>query len=234
MIGTLERILEGTFERLSYQVTRTLPPLLAGLIIVFTAFLLARAMRWLVARAFKGAAADRFFRESGLSSMLDQCGQIKCAPLVAGAAYWLIILTGVLTGLNAFDTAITTGIVEGAVLLLPKLLTAGIILLAGAWLAQYLGRSILVWAVNEEFPSPRRWAAAARIAIFFLSVVIAADTLDFASGVFLAAFVILAGGAVLAGSLALGLGVGGAMHPYLTVRTGHAENEEALTAWKHL
>jgi hypothetical protein len=77
-----------------------------------------------------------------------------------------------------------------------------VILLVGAWLSQYLGRSLLVWAVNENLPAPRRIVAAARVLIMFVAVVVVADTLNFARTVFLAAFMILVGGAVLTASLA--------------------------------
>ncbi len=107
-----------------------------------------------------------------------------------------------------FGTDLTTQIIQSFVFLLPKLVVAGLILLAGAWLGQYLGRSMLVWAVNENFPSPRRLAAVVRILIMFVAVVVAADQLNFARSVFLAAFIIFVGGAVLAASLAIGLGSG--------------------------
>ncbi len=67
----------------------------------------------------------------------------------------------------------------------------------------------MVWAVNENIPGARRWSVLVRIVVMFVSVVVAADQLDFARSVFLASFIILVGGAVLTVSLAVGLsGVG--------------------------
>jgi flagellar biosynthesis protein FliQ len=234
MIRTLQQILESALEHLSYQTTTYLPPLLAALTILLAAYILARFARWLLTRSFRGIAFDRFLRESGLSSMLDRTGRIKGSRLVAGAAYWIILLIGILTGLSAFGTKLTSQIVEGTINLFPKLVTAAGILLAGAWLAQYLGRSVLVWAVNEEIPFPRRLAAAVRIPILFLSVVVAADALDFARNVFLAVLVIFAGGVALAASLALGLGGRDAVQRYLKEREQHSTDEQEGSLWKHL
>lgn len=89
---------------------------------------------------------------------------------------------------------------------LPKLVVAAALLLGGFWLCQYLSRGLLIWAVNEELPAPRRLAAGARVLILCLSVVAVADYLNFARSVFLAAFILILGGAVLAAGLALGLG----------------------------
>lgn len=233
MIRTLQEILETTLQRLLLQIKTYLPATLAALTILLAAYLLAKLVRWLLTRAFKGTAFDRFLRESGLSSILDRSGRIRGSRLVAVAAYWIILACGVLTGLNAFDTKLTNQMVEATLFLFPKLVTAGGILLAGFWLSQYLGRSVLVWAHNEDFPSPRRWSLAVRIAVTFVAVVVAADVLNFARNVFFAAFVIFVGGAVFAASLAAGLGGGEAVKRYLAERT-HKERPQEKPLWDHL
>jgi hypothetical protein len=144
-----------------------------------------------------------------------------------------VLLVGVLLGLNVFGTDLTTQIVQGLLFLLPKLFVAGLILLGGTWLGHYLRRSILVWAVNENFPSPRRLAAAVRILIMFAAVVVAADQLNFARNVFLAAFIIFVGGAVLAASLAIGLG-GRGVSRFLGERGEQTGDSAERPLWSHL
>jgi hypothetical protein len=108
-----------------------------------------------------------------------------------------------------------------------------LILVGGAWLAQYLGRTLLVWAANENLPAPRRWAAGLRILITFMSVAVAAEVLQFAERVFFAAFLILAGGMVLAVSLALGVGGGESVREFLADRKAKADADEH-SIWQHL
>jgi hypothetical protein len=206
MIDTLRRVLQDTLERLSDQLMTYLPGFLAGVTILFVAYWIARATRWLLNRIFKGIAFDRFLRQSGISGLLNYSGRFRATRLVADTAYWGILLLGLLTGFSAFNTQITSRIIESVLLLLPRMVIAALIILAGIWLGQFLGRSTLVWAVNEGIPSPRRWAAAVRVILVFIAVVVAADQLNFAKNVFLAAFILLMGGVVLAVSLALGLG----------------------------
>ncbi|MGH9674368.1 MAG: hypothetical protein ACRD44_14405, partial [Bryobacteraceae bacterium] len=121
--------------------------------------------------------------------------------------------------------------IESVVFLMPKLVTAGLILLAGAWLGQYLGRSTLLWASNEEMPSPRILAAGVRAVIMFVAVVVAAEHLSFARSVFLAAFVMLLGGAVLALSIALGFYARDVLRRRIDLRP---ESEEERSLWSHL
>jgi hypothetical protein len=234
MIPTLQQVFERAVERLSQQVTTYLPPLLVALLVLMVTYLVAVSVRWLLTRLFKGAAFDRFLKESGLASILGGSRRMRTVPLAAGFLYWVILLCGVLAAVDVFDTQLTTQIVQATVFLFPKVLTAGVILLAGAWLAQYLGRSALVWGYNEEMPVPRRLAAVVRVAVIFLAIVVAADVLDFAVNVFFAAFVIVVGGVVLTASLAIGLGAREAVQRYLRGRVEEVQSEEKRSLWDHL
>src|SRR6185295_570307 len=157
----------------------------------------------------------------------------RATRLVAETVYWCFQITGFLMGLSVFDSTITTQLVESLVFLMPKLVIAGLILLGGNWLGQYLGRSMLVWAVNDNIPGARRLAVAVRIVVVFAGVVVAADQLNFARSVFLAAFIILVGGGVLRGSLAIGLGGMGWRRMLEGQKTTEAENGER-SLWSHL
>ena len=186
----------------------------------------------LLYRIFKGPAIDRFLHRSGVAFMLDPSGRLRATRLVAETAYWCFVLAGILLGLSAFDTDITTELIQRFVFLLPKIVVAGLILLGGAALGQYLGRSMLVWAVNEDFPSPSRLATLVRVVIMFVAVVVAADQLDFARSVFLAAFIILVGGGVLIVCLAIGLG--GGFRRFFEQKKEHAESANERSLWNHL
>jgi hypothetical protein len=232
MIEMLKTILQGALERLHAQATQYLPSLLAAVTLVLAAYLVAAFARWLIYRTFKGLSIDRFLRQSGVAFLVDPCGRLRATRLVAESAFWCILLVGVLSGINVFGADLSNRIVQGFVFLLPKLFIAGLILLVGAWLGHYLGRELLVWAVNENFPSPRRLATVVRILIMFVAVVVAADQLDFARHVFLAAFIILVGGAVLAASLALGLGTWGGRR--LFDRSEPSGDSAERSLWSHL
>jgi len=234
MIATLEQIVESVLQRLTAVVTTYLPPLLAGLIILAVACAFAGGVRWVLNRIIKGAGFERFLSQSGLSSMLGRSERLHTAHLVSRTAYWTIVLAGALTALSAFDTNLSNRIVETVVFLLPKLVTAAVILIAGLWLGQYFARSVLVWACNEGIPYPRRLASAVRIVIVFASTVIAADHLDFAREVFLSTFILIVGGAVLAASIAIGMGVHGLVERHLQAGSSAEEQRQERSMWTHL
>ena len=231
----LRGIVEKAFERLGATLGGHLPHFLACAAILMFFWLLATLLRWVVLRIFKGAGVDRFLHQTGVYAMLDQSGRLRASRLVAGTVYWTTIGIGLLTGLSAFDTEMTTRMINAVVFLMPKLVTALAIVLAGAWLGQYLGRSMLIWASNEGLPGPRNLAAGVRILIVFVAVVAAAEHLDFARNVFLAAFIIVVGGMVTASSIAVGMW----MRDALRRRMSPADSPEEVgsrsgSLWNHL
>jgi len=233
MVQTLQKVLESMLDRLSKIVTIYVPSLLAAVILFLGAYLIATVARWLLYRIFKGPAIDKFLRQSGLAFVLDPSGRLRATRLVAETVYWFLLLSGFLLSLSVFDTNITSQIIESLVFLMPKLVIAGLILLGGTWLGQYLGRSMLVWAVNEGIPGARRLSVLVRIVVIFVSVVVAADQLDFARSVFLAAFIILVGGGVLTASLAIGLsGIG--LRRFLQTQKNEETADHERSLWNHL
>lgn len=234
MIETIRKILEGTVDRLSYHITTYLPSILAALAFVGGAYLTAVVLRGLLYRAFKGLAIDRFLRRSGIVFIIAPSGRLRATRLVAEAVYWCILLAGLLTGLSVFGTDITNEIVQSFVFVLPKLAIAVLILLGGAWLSRYLGRSALVWAVNENVPFPGRLARGVRVIIMFVAIVVAANQLDFAKNVFLAAFVLVVGGAVLASALALGMGASNEIREFLRSKRESSKETNEHSVLSHL
>ena len=234
MIQIFNDVIKETLQRVVHQFSTNAPGLLAGILIVLVAYILALLARWVLSRIIKGIAFDRFLRQSGLLSMVNRSGSVRGAEIVANAAFWLILLGGVVTGISAFNTAITSRITETLILLSPKLLAAAAILVAGFWLGQYLGSHFLVWAVNEGIPSGRRLALAVRVLVVFIAIAVAADYLNFARNVFLAAFILIVGGIVLAASLSFGLYGKEVLHRWLREKPDETQEKSEMSIWRHL
>lgn len=215
MVELFNKVLDGAWAQLQYQVTHYVPSLLIAFLFLAVSFTLARSLRWLLNRIFKGRSFDKFLRQSGVAFLIDSKGRFRATMLVSEGVYWAVLTGGVLMSLSVFNTALTTRMIEGFLAFLPKLVVGAIILIAGRWLSVQLGRSTVVWAVGENIPAPRRLGAAVRLTVLFVAVVVVADHLDFARTVFLAAFIILVGGAVLSASLALGLGASAKVREFL-------------------
>lgn len=234
MYTALKTILTGALERLQSYAGLLLPPLLAAMALLCITYLIAWSARWVLYRAFKGEAVDRFLRLSGIAFLLDRSGRLRATRIVAEFTFWSILIAGLMLSVSVFDTSLSARIVNAVVFMLPKLFTAGFILLCGAWLSLYCSRGVLVWAVNEDLPSPRYIALSVRVFVFFVAVVVAADQMDFARSVFLAAFIIILGGAVLTAGLAIGIGAGRSMGGFIERKRQQGTEAGERSLWTHL
>lgn len=238
MLDTVNEVFHRTWNQVYFGVTHYLPPLLVAVLLTAAAWVAAHAARFLVARLVTGFAADRFLRRTGFSNLVRPEGDLRTGPLVSRAVFWLVFLGGVLSAISVFQSQWTGRLVEAVILLMPKIFTAGVILLGGLWLSLYLSRSTLLWACEEHLPAPRRWASAVRVVVMFTAVVVAADVLNFAPAVFFAAFLMLVGSAALGVALALGLGGQDAVRKWIKGEPGTARDaaacEEETSAWRHL
>src|SRR4249920_3186024 len=115
MIATLRTVLEDALQRLNHLATTYLPSLLAALTIVLVAYVAAVFTRWLIYRIFKGMTIDKFLRQSGIAFMVDSTGQLRATRLAAESAFWLILLSGVLLGINVFGTDLTTHMIQSLI-----------------------------------------------------------------------------------------------------------------------
>ena len=200
-----KHIMDMAVDRLTATISTYAPPLIAAAIIFAAFFVVAVAVRWIVARITKSTRVDRFLAQSGFGD-LTSSGMLPTARVVSLSVYWLILLAGALTALSVFDTSLTSRMIESVVFLLPKMLTAAVIVTAGLWLGRHFSRSVLMWGNKEKVPYARAIAAIIRVLTILVAVMIAADHLDFARSAFLVAFIVLVGGVVLC--LAIGIGLG--------------------------
>lgn len=233
MLELFNNSIQEAITRLDYQATTYLPLLLAFVMIVFAAYIAALLSRWLIYKVFKGFSVDRFLRETGIAHVLAPSGHLQATRIAAETAFWSILLIGFLLGLSAFGSGLSTQIAQGIESMLPKLFIAILILVGGIWLSHFLGRSALVWSVNESLPSPRRIATGVRTLVMFAAVVVAADQLHFARTIFLAAFIIVIGGAVFTASLVIGLRYGIGRQTFEDEKH-KAEESAERSLWSHL
>jgi hypothetical protein len=109
--------------------------------------------------------------------------------------------------LYSLDARLASDLAERFFLYLPHVLVGAAILVGGGLAARFLGRSVLIAAVNGEIPGARVLASATRAGVMLLAGAIAVEHLGIGRATLLTAFAILFGGATLAAALALGLGL---------------------------
>ena len=222
MVESLQRILSQAELRLTEQVLPPLPNVLALLLVLALGWVVARTAQWAVERM-----SSRWQKALAPWGLSDHCwGHTSTIDVLARGVFWLLFSAAILLGISLLDTQLGSRLVAGVVSYLPRLASAGLILVAGLMLGRFLARGALIWAVNEGI-GPARWiAAAVRVGVGLLTMVAVTEQLAVARAAVLTTFVILLGGAVLAASLAIGLGSRKRVEQWLDRRAAFLEEEK--------
>ena len=195
------------FLRLSQQIIGFLPNLLAMFVILLFGIGLAAIFRWLLSRGLRHFRFDEFAHNAGFRAALLKAN-IHQSPsvLMSNVVYGVFVLLALLFGLNALNLQATSEIITSVFATLPDVMVSVIILVAGYLLSQFLGRSVLIAAVNAEWRAARLVAYCVQGLILLFAVSISLEQVGLGRTTIVAAFSILFGGIILALAIAFGLG----------------------------
>ena len=125
--------------------------------------------------------------------------------MVSRTVACIVILTGFLIGIAAFDAESTSLLVLSVFAYIPNIIGAILVLFVGSIIASFLARSVLIGAVNLNLQYARLLSMGVKWLVFVLAVAMALEHLKIAPGIVDLAFGILFGGIVLTLVLAVGL-----------------------------
>ena len=202
-----EQTILGPLRELGRQAVTSLSNLMGMLVLI----LLGLAVGWLVKevvyRVLRALQFDRLCDRLGVGPEIERLGLARSSSYLAGQVIQgVIVLTALLAGLNAMRSQWTQNLVERFFLYLPHFLAAVVILVVGALVSRFLGRSALIAAVNAGMPSARLLAGLVRLFVMTLAVVAALDELGIGRTTIIVTFAITFGGLVTAAAIAFGLG----------------------------
>jgi hypothetical protein len=206
MLAQINQILNQAAARITNSIASFLPGLLAFVLVL--AFTIGAA--WIVAvmvrRSLRSVAFDSRVERWGFSELSAWSPAHSPSMLAARLMYWLVIIVGLSIGLSAIDATVTSTLVSELMNFLPHVIAAGVILVGGIIFARFLGRSVLISAVNMQVHSARLLSLGVKWMVMVLAGAMALDHLGIGGQIVRLAFGILFGGIVLALALAVGLG----------------------------
>jgi hypothetical protein len=182
-----------------------LPQLAAALALLLVGLLLAALAGWLVRRALAAARLDELARRWRVDETLRTAG-IRAPPsrLAGAAVRFVLSVVVVFAALAMLGLEPLTQSLNEAVLFLPQLIVALLLLLAGVVLAGLVRERVDRLAYQLDFPVPLgQLAQAATLVVFAL---LAAAQVGIATGLLLVVIAIVLGAAAATFALAFGLG----------------------------
>ncbi|HXT26900.1 MAG TPA: hypothetical protein VN749_18935 [Candidatus Eisenbacteria bacterium] len=183
--------------------------LLPGLAALIIALLLSAVLAWILAAIVRRALAGLRFDERlggwGFSSLAEWSPMNSPTRLISRSVAALVMISGFLIGIAAFDLDWTYLFVQKMFAYIPDVLAALLVLLVGNVLARFLARSVLIGAVNLNLQYARFLSIGVKWIVIVLAFAMALEHLRIAPGIVELAFGILFGGIVLTLALAIGL-----------------------------
>lgn len=187
------------------QIALFLPKLLAAL--VLAGWLLARLLRAGVRRGLERLGFGQIAERSGLEALLRQGGvEVSLADLIAGVAYWLVLLVVAVSAANSLGLDTVAGLVNRIALYLPNVLVAILVLVFGTLLARFLNRLMFAWLNTIKAPAALALSTGVEYAVQVFALFVALEQLQIGARLLTVAFAIAFGGVVLTLALAFGLG----------------------------
>jgi hypothetical protein len=235
MKGFWEQAILTPLRELGQQAVSSLSSLMGMLILILLGLVVGWLAKELVYRALRLLRFDRLCDRLGVGPEIERLGVARsCSYLAGQIVQGIIILTALLAGLNAMRSSWTQNLVERFFLYLPHLLAAFVILVLGALISRFLGRSVLITAVNKNMPSARLLASVTRILVMALTVVAALDELGISRTTIIVTFAILFGGLVTAAAIAFGLGARDLARDLLQSQLRPGPKREVENTLRHL
>jgi Mechanosensitive ion channel, conserved TM helix len=206
MWGQVKQALAQSTARFLTRFADLLPGLAALILALVLSIIVAFLLAVLVRRLLTSLQFEQRLSRWGFSSMAQWSPLNSPTLLVSRSIAFLVILTGFLIGIAAFDAQWTSMLAQSVFAYIPRVVGAVLVLLVGGVVARFLGRSVLIGAVNLNLQYARLLSVGVKWMVIVLAVAMALDHLRIAPGIVELAFGILFGGIVLALSLAVGLG----------------------------
>jgi Conserved TM helix len=183
--------------------------LLPGIVALIVALLISFVLAWILAIVVRRLLTSMHFDERlnrwGFASVGEWSPMNSPTRLVSRTVAGIVILTGFLIGIAAFDAESTSLLVLSVFAYIPNIIGAILVLFVGSIIASFLARSVLIGAVNLNLQYARLLSMGVKWLVFVLAVAMALEHLKIAPGIVDLAFGILFGGIVLTLVLAVGL-----------------------------
>ena len=199
--AALTQVVQAGLGRLA----AVLPSLLAACTLLVAGLVAAVIARAIVVRLV--GALDRLLRDWGIEQAVVRAGLSQSPKdLLGRLVFWGIFLVFALLGLDALVApggATVTMLVIG---LLPHLVAAAAVMLAGWLIGNFLGHAVLIAGVNAQVPEARLLARLVRLGVVAFAIATALTQLGIGKEMVLLSFAISFGGLVFSLALAFGLG----------------------------
>jgi hypothetical protein len=189
-----------------HQIGAFLPRLLLAIVVLVIGWLVAKLVRFAIAKALHAINFNVVTEKAGIDRFLSQGGaDIDTIRVLGGLFYWLVILASLMIAFNTLDLAYVTDLIGRIVLFVPRVMVAVVILVFGAYFARFISTALATYLRNIGAREAGLMGRLALYAIMTFVIMIALDQIGLGD-IIRETFLVLVGAIALALALAFGIG----------------------------
>ena len=184
-----------------------IPRLFGALIVVLLGFIAARLLDALLSKLLAKIGLDRLMVGTGITKALEKVGvHAPISALIGKVVYWFVLLVFLVSAAESLGLERVSATLDVLALYVPKVLGAAIVLLAGVFLAQLVGKVTRGAAEGVGFEYASGLGRLAQGLVIIISISVAIGQLEVKTE--LLNYVIVIGLVTVGLALALSLGLG--------------------------
>ncbi len=208
MLPQIESALHASVTRALTTLATLLPAFFSFVLAVLIGALIGALLAFALRHILSALRLDERMHASSEPGVLAWSSIRSPSLLISRVAFWGCVVVGTVIGVSAFAAAYSNSELLEAALLpyIARCIGAALILFVGMLAARFLGRSVLIGAVNMNLHYARLLSQGVKWMVMVLTFAMALDHLSVGGMVVDLAFGIIFGGIVLTLSLSIGLG----------------------------
>ncbi|MDH4078775.1 MAG: hypothetical protein OEU68_03055 [Nitrospira sp.] len=215
------------FRDMMMRMALLLPKLLALMSFIVVGILVGLTMKAVLQHLLRAARVDVLSERWGLQASLAKAGLKQPFSQVVGRlAFWTVFVIFVFMGVDALGLPTTADLMGQLLGYLPSVIAAGLLILVGVLMGNFLAEATLIAMVNAQIQEARFIAGLVRWGIFLFTAAMVLTQLGIAKEIVVAAFSIVFGGVVIALAIAVGLGGRNIARDALERRWGKAKDQD--------
>lgn len=197
----------GPVKSMITRILNFIPTLIGALLILLVGWFVAKALEWAVNKALKALKVDNLSETTGIADILEK-GEIKksLSEIIGAIVYWLVMLTVLVTAVNALGLTTAAELLDKVVLYIPNVIGAIFILVLGIFFASFIGTLVKTAAVNARLTQSNALAQTSRVVVTIFAVIIALAQLNIKTAVLDLTISIVLASLGIGFAIALGLG----------------------------
>ena len=202
----IKPILDGLVAQFVAGMATGIPKLISALVIFFIGLTIAKFVRKLVGKVLNALGIDRFTRRLNDIDLIRSSGmELQLSQIVARVVHFFIVFMFAMMTIDVLQIEAISKLMKDAFDYMPSLLTAGLVLILGLFLADLLKGIVLAALQSLNIPSAK---VIAGVVFYFMFISIAVSALAQAKieTAFISAnLTVIIGAAALAFSVGYGL-----------------------------